>query len=716
AVPIQYTFTIDNTGGEDLTLDVPSLQLPTGFSLVVAFEATVAPFASTEFVVQLDAAQAGVYAGEVSFGNNDADEDPYDFWISGNVVSAPFLTLDLDANDSSGMVGSDYYAEWTLGQGAVSAADPVDALVDSESPTLESLTVTITDLANAGQEWLDANTAGTAIAKAYNPETGVLTLSGADAVANYQQVLRTVSYDDTAPVPTGPDRTLLFTASDGLNYATAYAYLLLVVPEENLPDVIKVEFVKSDDVNRQGIADADRYGKLDPNTNPDGDVNNDGNPDMVRFALVEPAFEGGDRFFPDALFANPKVGRNIVRVRAYVDNMQENDVVVFRPFDVDDPSTHTQIDTNGAAGGDNRGRLAGVTGDSIHKPAQSQSPGSTQRPNPKAPNGRLRSVNWGGNSDVVGAWANDGSMVEARVKKLRDAAGNVVTDVAGNPILVAEVDLLTAFAPGDNFRVYAVPDRLREQLKAKNDVPTNGNDPHGTPQLSIWRYLHVEDDTRSGPYALMTAATVNRQQNRFADGYLEPEYNDINGINGINKPLPAPATRPLRLNRDGTQVDKDDAKPVIQQIQSLQIEQDTYWVVVVTDLWPISPHPNIFGATLSDFEASVVFTQTIAAGVPAAQVADAANKTAVHEVGHQILHSFRHTGTADHIAQYSNAPPEVKANDAMWEDYINIMNAAAIQVPMNNPTNNPAIGAIDRFYFTPSHIVRIRMNTKSPGK
>ena len=42
---------------------------------------------------------------------------------------------------------------------------------------------------NGASEVLAANTAGTSITANYDSGTGILTLSGADTVANYQQVL-----------------------------------------------------------------------------------------------------------------------------------------------------------------------------------------------------------------------------------------------------------------------------------------------------------------------------------------------------------------------------------------------------------------------------------------------------------------------------------------------------------------------------------------------
>jgi hypothetical protein len=64
---------------------------------------------------------------------------------------------------------------------------------------------------------------------------------------------------------------------------------------------------------------------------------------------------------------------------------------------------------------------------------------------------------------------------------------------------VAEVDLVTSFNPGDNFRVVVSGNRARLQaLNDRTGVPTSGAIPNfpgsATDQLSIWRRVHVEED------------------------------------------------------------------------------------------------------------------------------------------------------------------------------------------------------------------------------
>jgi len=97
--PLDETFTVRNNGNADLTLDNASLvaaldQLPQ-FELVGGgFGATsVAPGDTTTFTVQMLADQPGTPSATIVFGSNDADENPYEITLTGDVV-APSSIID----------------------------------------------------------------------------------------------------------------------------------------------------------------------------------------------------------------------------------------------------------------------------------------------------------------------------------------------------------------------------------------------------------------------------------------------------------------------------------------------------------------------------------------------------------------------------------------------------------------------------------------------
>ncbi|MCC5660534.1 choice-of-anchor D domain-containing protein [Nostoc sp. XA010] len=84
---VTKTFTIKNTGKAALNLS--NLELPNGFSLVGTLPASLAINNWTDIRVALDTKTPGTYSGRFNLINNDPDESPFDFAISGKVKPAP---------------------------------------------------------------------------------------------------------------------------------------------------------------------------------------------------------------------------------------------------------------------------------------------------------------------------------------------------------------------------------------------------------------------------------------------------------------------------------------------------------------------------------------------------------------------------------------------------------------------------------------------------
>lgn len=100
---------------------------------------------------------------------------------------------------------------------------------------ITSLTVSITNLLDGASEVLTADVSGTAITASYNSATGVLSLTGDDTAANYQAVLSTITYNNTATSPTSTARVIKFMANDGLDSSQPAAFATVVL---NRPPVI----------------------------------------------------------------------------------------------------------------------------------------------------------------------------------------------------------------------------------------------------------------------------------------------------------------------------------------------------------------------------------------------------------------------------------------------------------------------------------------------
>jgi hypothetical protein len=89
------------------------------------------------------------------------------------------------------------------------------SISDNNSSSLNSATITITNPLDSVAEVLTANTENTSITANYNPVNGTLTLTGTDTIANYQQVLQTVTYNNLIAASSTTERTIEFFVNDG---------------------------------------------------------------------------------------------------------------------------------------------------------------------------------------------------------------------------------------------------------------------------------------------------------------------------------------------------------------------------------------------------------------------------------------------------------------------------------------------------------------------
>jgi VCBS repeat-containing protein len=161
-------------------------------------------------------------------------------------------SLDLDANDDGDGVtvppatGSNYATTFTEGSPAVFIQDAVDATItDIDSPTLSSITVTLTNLLDPTFEVLDVDllTGGFNLNFTKNfttdPSTGVLTISATtpQPLADFVTLLRRVTYRNTDSTPSLTSRVIEFVVNDGAGNSNPATTTVTIVAIPNSPPV-----------------------------------------------------------------------------------------------------------------------------------------------------------------------------------------------------------------------------------------------------------------------------------------------------------------------------------------------------------------------------------------------------------------------------------------------------------------------------------------------
>jgi len=110
--PLSRTFTVKNIGNASLTtggLKVTNTDgtASSAFTITEPLNATIAPGASDNFTVRFNVGAAGVYTRLVSFTNNDANENPYNFYVKGTAVVPTFSVVN-NVLTVTGTSGNDF--------------------------------------------------------------------------------------------------------------------------------------------------------------------------------------------------------------------------------------------------------------------------------------------------------------------------------------------------------------------------------------------------------------------------------------------------------------------------------------------------------------------------------------------------------------------------------------------------------------------------------
>ena len=120
------------------------------------------------------------------------------------------LTIDLNGTEVD---GTDVSATFAPGGGAVALTNASLAITGADGDMLRAVGVGMGAPPDGDAESLAVDVLDTNITASYNSSNGTLSLSGADTAENYERVLRTLTYNNTASNPTG-SRTIQIAGAD----------------------------------------------------------------------------------------------------------------------------------------------------------------------------------------------------------------------------------------------------------------------------------------------------------------------------------------------------------------------------------------------------------------------------------------------------------------------------------------------------------------------
>jgi uncharacterized repeat protein (TIGR01451 family) len=146
------------------------------------------------------------------------------------------------ALDLSNAVASTGYSNSYAQNGTGAAIAAADDRVTDEGTTISSATITLTNR-QTGDQLIAASLPPGITASAYNPASGVITLSGVATLAQYEAAIRAVNFSNTNPTMAGPDRIISVVVNDGFDnsnvaVATLSIAALTVTKSANIPTVV----------------------------------------------------------------------------------------------------------------------------------------------------------------------------------------------------------------------------------------------------------------------------------------------------------------------------------------------------------------------------------------------------------------------------------------------------------------------------------------------
>ena len=150
-------------------------------------------------------------------------------------ITATGLTLDLDGDNSSTILGNNYATTFTEGEAPVAIADSDVTLINLDDSNIQSATITLTNPLNTVNESLSINGVLPLgiTATGYDPTTGILQLSGSATAADYQTAISQIFYNNTAFDPDESNRLVEVVVNHGTLNSNIAQTTIEIIPSVN---------------------------------------------------------------------------------------------------------------------------------------------------------------------------------------------------------------------------------------------------------------------------------------------------------------------------------------------------------------------------------------------------------------------------------------------------------------------------------------------------
>ncbi|RZI70522.1 MAG: retention module-containing protein, partial [Pseudomonas sp.] len=226
-VTINLTYSGTATDGSDYT-QVVSVKIPANSSSVT-FDLNTLNDTIPEGVENVTVA-----IGAISGGNfENVAVSPTNGSVTTTIIDNDALPV-VDPN--GGANGTNSETTFTEGQAGVSIADQL-TVTDADSPTLQGAKVTLTNPQDADSLVVGSPNANIAVSTATVNGQIVLTLTGAATAAEYEAVIKSITFQNSSEDPSVADRTITVTVNDGQNDSAPATSIVHVVAVNDAPTV-----------------------------------------------------------------------------------------------------------------------------------------------------------------------------------------------------------------------------------------------------------------------------------------------------------------------------------------------------------------------------------------------------------------------------------------------------------------------------------------------